>query len=419
MQKILEILIEEFQDIIETAQESIQRELRFPSAVDMIQVAIGMRRTGKTFFLFQTIRELLNRQKISKEQILYINFEDDRLLPMEQKQLGQLIDAFYSIYPENHDRLCYLFLDEIQNIEGWPLVIRRLFDTKQVKIYLTGSSAKLLSKEIASSLRGRSMTTEVWPYSFREYCIAHQIPSIEKPFGTRKRDIYHKHLETYILNGGFPAVQTLQPNERRAVLQSYIDSVVFRDIIERHGITNISLIKYLIKILLKNCAAPFSVSKFYKDIKSQGYAVGKDTLYHYLNYIEDAFLVFSVPIFSESYRQIEVNPKKIYAIDTGLVAANLLVSTQNWGPLFENLIYLDLRRQGSTIYYYKTQDDYEIDFVVKRLDGSMEIIQAVWDISSPKVREREERALQQAQKELDIPGRIMTPEIYLREHFLD
>lgn len=413
MKQLLETLIEEFAEIQKAHNENIPRLLKFPFAPQLIQVAIGMRRTGKTYFLFQTIQKLLE-EGVSQESILYINFEDDRLLPMDQKQLGQLIDSFYSLYPENHDRLCYLFLDEIQNVERWPLVIRRLYDSKKVEIYLTGSSAKLLSKEIASSLRGRSLTTEVFPYSFQEYFTAHDIPPLEQPLGTKKRDVYRKHLEEYLTTGGFPAVQKLHTNERRTVLQSYVDSVVFRDIIERHGITNTALIKYLIKALLKNSAAPFSVNKFYKDIKSQGHAVGKDTLYDYMNYLEDAFLVFSVPLFTESHRKREINPKKIYAIDTGLVSANLL-TTDNLGPLFENLIYLDLRRCGYTVYYYKTANDYEIDFVAKHPNGSHELLQVAWDLSAPGVLEQEERALKEAEKELGIPGRLIDPDTYLRQ----
>jgi hypothetical protein len=412
MADLLETIIEEFESVLEESGESLPRDLAFPDIPSLIQVAIGMRRTGKTYFLFQTIRGLL-QEGITRGQILYVNFEDERLLPMTQKELGLLIDSFYSLYPENHDRLCYLFFDEIQNIEGWALVIRRLFDTKKVKIYLTGSSAKLLSKEIATSLRGRSISTEVWPYSFKEYCTAHHISPLEKPIGAKKLDIYRKHLMAYLACGGFPAVQSMQLNDRRTVLQSYVDSVVFRDIVERYGIKNPLLIKYLIKTLLKNTSSSFSIHKFYNDVKSQGYAVGKDTLYLYLTYIEDAFLTFSVPLFTDSPRKMESNLKKIYSVDSGLTNAYLLIS-ENWGPLFENLIYLDLRREGRKIYYYKTESGYEIDFLVINPDNSKELFQVVWDVSSPMTLEREERALAQAEKELGIRGRLITPETYLR-----
>lgn len=413
MKEILEILIDEFTESLEETNGSIPRQVRFPELPGFIDVAIGVRRSGKSCFLHQKIRELQS-EGISLQQILYINFEDDRLLPMSQKQLGALIDAFYTIYPENHKRLCYLFLDEIQNVDEWPLVIRRYFDSKNVRIYLTGSSAKLLSKEIASSLRGRSKATEIWPYSFKEYCLAHQITLPHSPIGKGKLDMLQKHFGGYLTTGGFPAVQLLHDSDRRSILQGYVDTVVFRDIIERHRIQNTSLIKYLIKSLLKNVATPFSFNKFYNDIKSQGHQVGKDTLYQYMDYIEDAFLIFAIPLFDLSARKMQTASKKIYAVDNGLVCANRLETDTNWGHLFENQIYLDLRRDGKTVYHYKTEEGYEIDFVVQNPDGSLELLQVVWDKSDAKTLEREERALRSAEQELGIKGQVMDLQQYLR-----
>lgn len=410
MEQILSILLEEFAEQIPGTAKSVKRETEFPDLPEMINVAIGVRRSGKTYLIYQKIRELLD-QGVSIERILFVNFEDDRLLPMSQKELGQLLDTFYTLYPQNHDRECYLFLDEIQNVEGWPLVVRRFYDSKKVRIFLTGSSAKLLSKEISTSLRGRSIATEVWPYSFQEYWKAHDITKPKPPIGKKKLDQFYHYFCDYFSVGGFPAVQHLNENERRTILQSYVDTVVFRDIIERYKITNIPLIKYLIKTLIKNVASPFAVHKFYKDIKSQGFKVGKDTVYQYLEYIEDAFLILSVPLFTESVRKMQMNPKKIYVVDNGLVCANRLAL--KLGNLFENQIYLDLRRQGKKIHYYRTEEGYEIDFVVENRDGSFELLQAVWDVSDPKTLEREERALQQAEKELGIQGRILTPQDYI------
>lgn len=415
MERLLSILLEEFHESLPDTAESVERELEFPSASKMINVAIGIRRSGKTYLIYQKIRHLVS-QGISLDQILFINFEDDRLLPMHQKELSQLLEAFYSLYPQNHDRECYLFLDEIQNVDDWPLVIRRFYDSKKVQIFLTGSSAKLLSKEISTSLRGRSITTEVWPYSFREYWKAQAIEYPKTPIGKKTIDQFYQHFRNYFSIGGFPAVQYLHENERRTVLQSYIDTVVFRDIIERYKITNISLIKYLIKILIKNVASPFSVHKFYKDIKSQGFKISKDTVYQYMDYIEDAFLSFSVPIFSESLRKMQMNPKKIYVADNGLIYANRIGISDTLGSLFENQIYLDLRRQGKEVWYYLTEDGYEIDFVVKNPDGSFELLQVVWDISDSKTFEREKRALKQAEKELGIKGKILTSQDYIIEY---
>ena len=335
---------------------------------------------------------------------------------MNQKDLGRLLDAFYTLYPQNHDLECYLFLDEIQNVEGWPLVVRRFYDSKKVKIFLTGSSAKLLSKEISTSLRGRSIATEVWPYSFKEYWKAQNIPQPKPPIGKKTLDQFYQHFCQYFSIGGFPAVQHLQDNERRTVLQSYIDTVVFRDIVERYKITNIPLIKYLIKTLIKNVALPFAVNKFYNDIKSQGIKVGKDTIYQYLEYIKDSFLIFTVPIFTESIRKMQVNPKKIYVVDNGLVRANRIGISLQLGNLFENQIYLDMRRAKKKVYYYRTEEGYEIDFVLQNQDGTFELIQAVWDANDSKTMDREERALRKAEQELGIKGQIITPQNYLMNY---
>ncbi len=418
MEKILATLIQEFRGQLPSAEESVKRDFKFPDVPDLIRVAIGIRRCGKTYLMYQKIRELIE-VGVPLDQILFLNFEDDRLLPMDQKTLGKLLDTFYQLYPENHDRQCYLFLDEIQNVEGWQRVVRRFYDSKKVQIFLTGSSAKLLSKEIATSLRGRSISSEIWPYDFGEYCIAHGISYPSPPHGKKNLDLFYKHYCRFLSVGGFPAVQHLHDNERRTVLQSYVEAVVFRDIVERYKISNIQVIKYLIKTLIKNVATPFSVSKFYHDLKSQGVKVGKDTIYQYLEYLEDAFLAFRVPIFSESLRKSQLNPKKIYIADNGLVTSGRLGISLKLGNLFENQVYLDLRRKGKQVYYYKTQEGFEIDFVVKDQEGHFEMQQIVWDISDERTLEREERALKSAEKELGIKGKLITPQEKILEFLND
>ncbi len=414
MDMILETLKEEFQAILEQSKDSTWRNYQFPEAKNIIKVAVGMRRSGKTFFLFQTIRELL-KQGVPIEHMLYLNFEDDRILPMDQKGMGQLIDSWYTLYPENHHHCCYLFLDEVQNVTNWPLVLRRLLDTKQIQIYVTGSSAKLLSKEIATSLRGRSLAIEILPYSYLEYLNAHQLQSPKKALSKSQLDQHLKHLKEYFQIGGFPGVQEMPLKEQIESLQNYVETVIFRDVVERHQISNISLLKYFMSFLLKNVAAPFSINKFYNDIKSQGHKVGKDTLYAYLNYLEDAFLIFTVPIFTESLRHRQTTPKKVYAIDNGLICANTFNLSDNLGKLFENQVYLDLRRQGKKIFYYQTAEGYEIDFVTQDQKGHYEMIQVVWDLSDSKTLAREERALRQAEKELGFSGRLLDRSAYFSE----
>lgn len=411
MRETLITLLDEAFSAIEQARSSVTRSIRFPQSDLMIRVAVGMRRAGKTYTLYQRINELLN-QGISKEQILFIDFEDDRLLPMTVKEMGQLLDEFYSIYPSNHQRKCYFFLDEVQNIENWHQVIRRYHNSKNVQLTITGSSAKLLSKEINTSLRGRSLSVEVLPYSFDEFRIAQNAVAPVPPFGRQSYDIAGKQLLDFFTIGGFPAVQHMQLHEWRETLQGYVDTVILKDIIERHNISNIALLNYLTKSLLINAATLFSVNKFYNDIKSQGYKVSRETIYNYLAYIEDAFLVFNVPIYSESARSQQTVPNKIYAIDNGLINAYSLKIKDINHKFLENQVYLDLRRQGKDIFYYHTKDGCEVDFVTVAKSGERELIQVTWDMNDPKTAQREQRALEQAEKELGIKGRIITSRDY-------
>jgi hypothetical protein len=255
------------------------------------------------------------KEGIDRRSILYVNFEDDRLIPIDQQKLAKLVDAFYSLYPENHDKKCYLFLDEIQNVEDWPIVIRRLHDSKNVEIFLTGSSAKLLSKEISTSLRGRSLSVEIWPYSFSEFMKAKKINIDCALYDQRTLDKLGHFFQQYLLSGGFPEVIEFDAAVRRQTLQEYLDVVIYRDIIERHAIKNPSVIKYMIRSMIHNSGKLFSVNKFYQDVKSQGYQVGKDSLYEYAEHLEDAYLVFFMEVYDSSIRRVQSNSKKIYSID--------------------------------------------------------------------------------------------------------
>lgn len=411
---ILEKLLGEFHTNLPNLGHLVPRDIQFAQAENKIRVAMGMRRAGKTYFVYQHILELLE-SGVPLSRILYINFEDDRLIPLTQKKLADLVDAFFALYPENHQQLCYLFLDEIQNVEDWPIVVRRFHDSKNVELYLTGSSAKLLSKEIASSLRGRSLGTEVWPFSFSEFLRAKGLETSANLYDDKTRDTLRNHFQDYLTIGGFPEVTNYQNDVRQQTLQDYIDVVIYRDIIERHQIKNPSAIKYFITSLLHNVGNPFSINKFHNDLKSQGYKIGKDALYNFFDYIEDAYLCFGVNIFDTSIRKVQSNPKKIYAIDPGLVRAFTLDGKHDFGRLFENVIYLELRRNNCKVNYYFTEQRYEIDFVVQSNDGRQCLLQVVWDDANEETYDRERRALESAQDELKMPGSIITLDRYLKK----
>lgn len=416
MTELLNLIREELLLKINRLSNIISRKMHIPEMPHKIKVIIGMRRTGKTYYLLDKIKQLL-KEGLPYSRIIYINLEDDRLQPMNAKQLATLIDEFYALYPDNHHQRCQLFFDEIHTVEDWPKYIRRLQDTKDVDIYLTGSSAKLLSKEIATELRGRSVAFEMWPLSFQEY-LSSQSVKYHLPKSKIDIDKYKILLQDYLLAGGFPEITMYPFMEKNKILQDYVDVVIYRDIIERYGITNIDLIKYMIKYLIKNAATNVSLNKLYNDLKSQGYRIGRTTVYDYLNYISDAYLAFLVPLYSESVRKTQANPRKVYIVDTGLTKAYSLSTTMNIGHLFENMVYLDLRRRGDEIYFYHTHEKYEIDFFTRSADGALHLYQVAWDVSEPETLAREERALQSAEKELGIKGELITPATYLQSKFI-
>lgn len=410
---ILQVLLGEFNNKLNLLKDLVIRDIQFPDAPSKIKVAIGMRRAGKTYFLYQQILKMIE-EGVDKTRILYINFEDDRLLPLNQQKLAKLVDSFYSLYPENYEKKCYLFLDEIQSVDGWPLVIRRLHDSKNVEIFLTGSSAKLLSKEIATNLRGRSLAIEIWPYSFSEFIRAKNSVIDRNLYDMKTKDKLTQLFHHYLSEGGFPEVISFQADIRQKTLQEYIDIVIYRDILERHNIKNPTLIKYMISSMIHNVGKPFSINKFYNDVRSRGYKIGKDIIYEYADHIEDAYLAFSISLYDRSIRKIQANPKKLYAIDPGMVRALIMDYETDLGRLFENIIFLELKRLGCSVSYYFTSERYEIDFLIQTPQGYKKFFQVAWNIEDEKTLQREQRALQAGMNELKIDGEIITLDSYLQ-----
>lgn len=413
-QLILQILLGELYEKLKLIKDMVEREVKFPDVPNKIKVAIGMRRSGKTYFLYQQILKMI-KNGVDKNAILYINFEDDRLIPLNEVKLSNFVDAFYSLYPKNHDRKCFLFFDEIQNVPNWPIVIRRLHDTKNAEIFLTGSSAKLLSKEIATSLRGRSLAIEIWPYSFHEFIRAKKLSIDQSLYDKKTQDNLTQIFFSYLSEGGFPETISYDFDVKQKTLQEYLNVAIFRDVIERHNIKHPTLIKHMILMMIHNVARPFTINKFYNSLKSQGYQIGKDILYEYADYIEDTYLAFFVSIYDKSFRKSNVNPKKLYAIDPGMVRALTLDYENDLGRLFENIIYLDLKRLGYKINYYLTSDRYDIDFIVQTAQGHKKFFQVSWNMQNLETQERERRALQLGMDEMKIDGEIITLDSYLRK----
>lgn len=383
-----------FKKIITDFHESpmrpvMAREYRIPVDSRKIVSLIGVRRSGKTSILYHIIEHL--RQTINPVNVVYINFEDDRLFPIGPGNLNDLVEAYYDLYPEKRHEKIYLFLDEIQNVDGWEKFVRRVYDTLNVGLFITGSSSTLLGSEIASALRGRTITYEIFPFSFAEYL---DFRNIEVNFHSSSSLNYIANaFEDYLVNGGFAETIDVVPDIRTRVLRDYVDLVIYKDIIERHGIKNHALMKHLVKYCFTHMATAASMTKLFNDFKSQGFRLGKDTLYDYFSYLEDAFAVFSVPVFRNSVREEMRNPKKIYAVDNGFKSIFEVTLSPDYGRLYENAAFLHLRRKTREVYYFLQNQ--EVDFYC-RVGGEQLIVNVSYSMDDPKTRAREIAGLLEA-----------------------
>jgi predicted AAA+ superfamily ATPase len=369
------------------------RRAKLPWLARKADAIVGMRRTGKTWLMFQRMRELVDAGT-PREDLLYVNFEDERLGLVTAAQLSKIVEAHYRRTPAARSRPGAFFFDEIQLVEGWERFVRRLVDSETAHVCVTGSSAKLLSREIATSLRGRSLTTELFPFSFVEV-LAHRGTRAEpRPSAQARSAIEHASHE-YLRRGGFPEIQPLDESTRIRVLQDYLDVAILRDLIERHAIPNPVALRRFVRQLMNAPAGLLSVHKLYSDLKSQGLAVSKESLHAWLDHVQDAFVFFAVPIHTDSERVRQSNPRKIYAVDPGLVTACARRGSADVGQLLETAVFGELRRASPDLAYVRTASGYEVDFLTP--SG---LVQACASIDDPATREREVRALRESMAEL-------------------
>ena len=363
----------------------VPREYDVPLDTKKIVSLIGVRRSGKTYVLFSLIEQL--RQRGDGKNIVYINFEDDRLYPIGLKDLDELLEGYYELYPHKRDEKVYLFLDEVQNIKGWERYIRRIDDTENVQIFITGSSPKLLSSEIATSLRGRTITYEIFPFSFREYL---RYKEIEINLYSSKSVSYIQNaFNSYLVDGGFAETFDERPDVQKRILKDYLDLIVYKDVVERYTIRNQSLLKHLIKYMFVNMGTLVSVNKLYNEYKSQGYKIGKDTLMDYISYLQEAYTVFTTPIYRNSVREEQRNPKKLYAIDNGFKKLFSISISEDYSKLYENMAFLHLRRKSREVYYFKQTQ--EVDLYMK--EDKEYLVNVSYAIEDEKTLQREVKAL--------------------------
>lgn len=379
-----------------------QRDLDVPLDAGQVISLIGVRRSGKTSCLYSLARDV--RQSLGRDRAVYINFEDDRIFPASLEDLDGCIQGYYELFPANREQKVYFFFDEIQNVAYWEKFVRRVYDTENCQIVVSGSSSKLLGHEIATALRGRTLSYEIFPLSFTEFL---RFRDIEPNLYSSKSLAYVKNaFEDYIRQGGFPELVNAQDWRVWKTLDEYLDLMMYKDIADRHGLSNTFLLKFLLKYCFSNVANLMSVNKLYNDLKSQGLKVSKNTIHEYLEHMQEAYAVFQVSKLSESYRERLRNPSKIYGIDIGFKRLVEYGPDTDTGRIFENIVFLELRRHTKDIYYYKGRQ--EVDFYC-RLSDRPWLIQVSHDLREERTRARETKALTEAMHSTGVKnGLILT-----------
>lgn len=406
MQEMLKSIIADFQEI--TLVTGLPRRLHVERLPGKATVFIGVRRCGKSTYLFQVIDRLL-KEGAPRENILLLNFFDDRLHGLKGENLGVITEAYYSLYPEKKNaQKIFCFFDEIQAVEGWESFVDRVMRTELCEVYLTGSSARMLSREIATQMRGRALTWEIFPFSFREFLDYREIDS-NGHLSTKKRLIIQKAFDEYFESGGFPEVAGLGRHLRLKVHQEYFHAILFRDLVERHNISHPKSLVDLAHRLIDNTAVHYTVNSLTGYLKALGNKAPKQAVSDYLEWFEDAYFMFTVKLFDASLARQNTNPKKIYCIDHAMVtsvASGILV---NSGHLLENIVFTGLRRLSPGVFYYKTKSGREVDFIVELPDRSRMLVQACESLAQPHTRKRETAALTEAMNELGLTsGTIVT-----------
>ena len=366
------------------------RQLELPLDSNKVVTLVGIRRSGKTYLLYRTMHRLEARG-VDRRRMLYLNFEDDRLLPIQTGELDLILRAHEELYPDVAGQKKYVFFDEVQNTPSWEIYLRRLHDTEEAGLFVTGSSSHLLSREIATGLRGRSVSYEVFPLSFPEFLEFRGLQ--HEPYSRVSESRMTSALEDYLQTGGLPEVVLADETLRPRILKEYVDLLFYKDLVERYRVANPHVMRLLLRHCLGHPAALLSVHKLYQDFRSRGVALSKDTLYNYLGYLEESFVVFPLPVAERSLRKQAVNPKKLHAIDWALAYPFVTEPNIDVGKKLETAVFLHWRRKREDLGYVAR--DGEIDLVVNR-ERPEHLINVAYSVTRSPTWEREIRALEAA-----------------------
>lgn len=366
----------------------IARQNPLPLDIPKIITIPGVRRCGKSSRMEMMVNELLT-QGIGRERILWVGFDDERLVQMKSDELEGIVEAYREMFPDMAMSDVYMFFDEIQLIEGWEYFVLRLFKHYTKHIYISGSNATMLSSELKSALRGYPLEELTMPLSFVEYCKFNKINTaslIEQDLAKIRNAFFRFNNE-----GGFPEVALMSnPLLKTKILQTYFDTMLLKDIGEHYRISNTEVLRYFLKRIMDNLTKQTSIRAIHGDIKSRGLKVSKDDLYDWANHACNIFMFLRIQAYSRSLQKAESAQPKYYIIDNGLRDAVLLPQSHDDGKKLENTVFLQLYRtklSSETIYYYQGKG--ECDFAIQSGIEISRLYQVTWDMQDPETRKRE------------------------------
>lgn len=381
-------------------ERSVQKNILKSLKLRHIKDILGVRRCGKTTLLHLTIEHLL-KQNISPSKIFFLSFDEINLSTASFDEIEKAI-AQIEIAPE------YLFLDEVQEKKQWERWVKQLYDLRKFRqIFVSGSNASLLSKDVGKLLSGRHITTALFPFSFREFLIANGWKDFSRDYLFLEKNKILHYLNLYLKWGGFP--ETLNADEifKSIILSNTYNDIISRDIATRYSIER-EKIDRLSKYLFTNIAKEYSYNNLAKNV-----GINIETVERYLEYLKESFLLFSIDFFSFKLKVQHKQNKKIYAIDTGLRNSISFRFSEDIGKLYENAVFIEMKRRNMNIYYWKGKG--EVDFLVKEGFKIKELIQVCKEVSD-KSKTREITAISEAAKEFKLKkGKIITEDYYGKE----
>lgn len=393
-----------FLDISNAYDRQILSDEKFKKSLyqtSEIIIVTGVRRAGKSYLMRLIWQQIKDKKKIDNNQFLYFNFEDEKLINFQARDFELLLESYLELYEVNKDKDIYFFFDEIQNIQGWDKFLNRLRESKKYKVFVTGSNATLLSKEISSKLTGRNIQLQLYPFSWSEF-LKTQFPNFRDDdlYDKEKKAKVFKFFNEYLKLGGFPEVVI---TKQRFLLQEYLQSIIYRDIVLRYNIKYKVHLQEIVNFLIANMTHRISLN----NVAAMTGIKNINTVKNYLGYLENSFLFYSMPKYSYSLRQQIYNPDKLYICDLGMYNELSFRFSENKGKILENFVFMELKRKYEGVYYGEDKDYREIDFVVVRNNKIDQLIQCAWDISNNLTKQREVGSLIKAMDKFNIKEGIV------------